>query len=489
MIRFRDVGFAYPNGSPVINRLTLEIKKGERVCLFGRNGTGKSTLLKLIAGLLLPSTGEIAIDGILTTDQKHLPEIRRRVGFIFQNPEDQIVATSVEADIAFTLENLGVEQKLMQDKVGRCAEKFGLGGMLKRHPLALSAGEKQRTALAGVMVVEPEILLLDEPTSFLDFRGRQTLFDLVSSSREQTVIAATQYVSEVQKYDRVILLDRGGYAFDGTRDEFERTDAWRDMSAVVARRGMVSVHVEVGEETSLRQGPVIEMRGVTFGYVTEKRVLQSVDVSVANNRISAVLGDSGCGKTTLALLLAGLVDPADGTMLLQGREVDSKELMKNVAVLFQFPEASFFADTAREEVAFGIKPLRLSDADTTDRVRGALALVGMDYDKFAERNPFTLSAGERRRVAIASALIMERPIIVFDETTLGLDWDGRRAMVKLVCDLRNAGKTIVLMTHDLEFVKQTADEMILMDQGKVVWQGPLDDRDRPQKFLQEHFGV
>ncbi|TFH64557.1 MAG: ABC transporter ATP-binding protein [Candidatus Zixiibacteriota bacterium] len=491
MIRLDGVSFAYQHESRLIENLSFSIQRGERVCLLGRNGSGKSTLLRLIAGLLNPTAGEIFVNGISTTDHKRQRELRRQIGFIFQNPEDQITSTTVETDIAFALENFGVAQDIMRREVGEYADRFELTELLRRHPLALSAGEKQRTALASVMVVQPQVLLLDEPTSYLDYRGRQRLLATAFNDRSYTIVGATQYTKEVEQYDRVAFLDQGRLLFFGSNAEFAQTEQWKQMTATASARRRDSIRTNTPENTAsypLRAAQ-LEMCNMSFGYSRDQKVIDGLSMRVLPGRITVVMGDSGCGKTTLALLLAGLVKPSGGVIRLGGKEVGEKELSRQVAVLFQFPETSFFADSVLEEVAFGIRDLQLNSSEIEQKVRVALNLVGLDYDIFASRNPFLLSAGERRRVAIASALIMERPIILFDETTLGLDWEGRNTIVRLLRDLKAADKTIVLMTHDVEFAAQTADDVVLMDHGAVVWQGAIDAPDLPWRFIVDHLGV
>lgn len=491
MIRLDGVSFAYQGGSPVIENLSLSIQRGERVCLFGRNGSGKSTLLRLIAGLLTPTAGDISINGISTTDHKRQKELRRQVGFIFQNPEDQIIATTVETDIAFALENFGVAQDIMRREVREYADRFELTELLRRHPLTLSAGEKQRTALASVMVVQPQVLLLDEPTSFLDYRGRQRLLATAFAERSYTIVAATQYAQEVEQYNRVVFLDQGRLLFIGSNDEFTRTEQWKQMTATTStgKREVPQTGASVDTGSSHIRGTKLEMCNVSFGYSKDQKVINGLSMVVLPGRITAVMGDSGCGKTTLGLLLAGLVEPSAGEICICGERLSAKELTRQMAVLFQFPETGFFADSVLEEVAFGIRDLQYNGNEIDQKVRFALKLAGLDFDLFANRNPFLLSAGERRRVAIASALIMERPTILFDEATLGLDWEGRQMMVELLRDLKDSGKTVVLMTHDVEFAALTADDLVLMDNGGVVWQGAINAPDLPRHFIDDHFGA
>lgn len=538
MIALTEVCFAYPLRDRILDKLSLRIPRGERVCLLGRNGSGKSTLLKLMAGLLSPESGDVFIDGISSRDKISMKELRTKVGFIFQNPEDQIIATKVESDIAFALENLAVEPALMKEKVHVVAERFSLVSLLRRHPATLSGGEKQRAALASVTVVQPEVLLLDEPTSFLDYRGRQRLFDVIFSDKSITVVAATQYPNEIAHYDRVLLLDNHGIAFDCSRDSFYHSEFWHTIQSVrrtsscaakeedktmcPTRKGGNSDEqagisscpvvnpangVRKGFLTPPNGGDCINVADLSFSYSPDAKTLDQINLSIPLGKITTVMGDSGCGKTTLALLLANLVKPNSGEIKFP---LDSPDANK-VAVLFQFPETGFFADTVLEEVAFGIKVLRLTDIEVdsvrhtsscaakededirlssvAERVRAALSMVGLSFDDFAQRNPFTISAGEKRRVAIASVLIMDRPVIIFDETTLGLDWEGRKMMAQLIDDLKASGKTIILMTHDYEFAAILTDYFIFLDKGLVVWQGYKDDVDLPRDFMAAHFGA
>lgn len=486
-VRLESVRFAYPGGIPLIGNLSLEVGRGERVCVLGRNGSGKSTLLKLMAGLLPPDSGQILIDGVSIKEERNYSTIRRAIGFAFQNPEDQILSTIVETDVAFALENFGTEQQQMRQKVATSLQAFRLEGLRQRHPLTLSAGEKQRTALAAMMITEPEILLLDEPTSFLDYGGRRLLKDEIFNRDGLTIIAASQYADEVRWYDRVVFLERGGVAFSGTRDEFMETEYWQQMSLPSLSNTFAGVSISADRPNA--ETSALRLNNVSFGYVADKSVIEHANIEIPGGGITAVMGDSGCGKTTLALLLAGLVTPNSGTVSLAGKAANGEELAKQVSVLFQFPETGFFAESTLEEVAFGIKSLQLDERSVANKVRTALEQVGLDFNHYAARSPFQLSAGEQRRVAVASVLVMERPIVVFDEVTLGLDWEGRNGMSRLFKELASVGKIIILMTHDVGFAAEVANYIVLMDQGKIVWQGAIDSATMPEEFLADHFGV
>ena len=467
-IDFNEVEYSYLPGLKPLSQISFGIKKGERVCLLGRNGSGKSTLLRLAAGLLQPQHGEISIDGISTGDVRMIKQIRSKVGFIFQNPEDQIISTTVESDVAFALENLAVPTEEMKGRVSSVLERFAISHLTKRHPMTLSAGEKQRLALASMMVVKPEILLLDEPTSFLDARGKRLLFDTVFDDHMKTILAATQYPGEVDKYERVIFLDSHGIVFDGPSGGFKNTSFWSDMNTGESRKAWNPEEANHSETGALTHAPksndnraAIIVRELSFEFESNRSVFQGLNLEIPRNKITAITGDSGCGKTTLALLLTGLIKPNRGVILV-GQDLSDPDAQSTgqVAVIFQFPESSFFAETVFEEVAFGVKDLKLSRDELKQRVADSLRLVGLSHEEFASRNPFTLSAGEQRRVAIAAVLIMDRLIVIFDETAIGLDWEGRRAIGELLQNLKRSGKTIILMTHDLDFVERHADLLI-----------------------------
>ncbi len=420
MFQLKEVSFAFDAGEPVLRHLSLTINSGEKVCLMGHNGSGKSTLLKLCAGLLKPTAGELLADGEPIAEA-------HRAGFIFQNPDDQIVGATVAEDIAFALQNLRVARPEIVKQVERVAEEFSLRDKLDAAPEHLSAGQRQRLALAGVFIADPRVLLIDEPTSYLDDAGRAHLRRIIQNSR-MTTIAATQYVEEATDFDRVILLDNGAIVFDGAPRDFVKS------GFAPAPLNVREVVQPGGEEV------LLEAKELSFAYAIDSPVIRGFSHSFRGGEITAIMGASGSGKTSLALLLAGLIEPDEGEV----------KRCKNagVGLLLQFPEHNFFADTVFDEVAFAARNQGSSQSQVAEYVRRALEQVGLDPEQFSQRNPFTLSAGEQRRVAIAAVLVMECSIYIFDEITCGLDWEGRQLVAEMLVKLAVQGKSIIICGHD-----------------------------------------
>lgn len=480
MIRFENTGFEYHHGKAVIDSVNLEVAAGEKICLLGLNGSGKSTLLKLAAGILRPVRGTVTVAGSETGDPKSAHRIRSRLGYIFQNPREQIVMTTVGADLAFTPENLGYPEEEIEALVNASASRFNLADLLPLHPSTLSAGEQQRTALAGVLAPLPEIILLDEPTSYLDYRGRSTLLDSVLDDPKLTVLAVTQFPREAERYDRVVLLHNGRVAFAGKIDQLLESSLWRDLNA---KDNTAAPH-QVEIDTEMAEASLVRAESVSFSYVSGRRVLDDVNLTAYAGGVTAIVGPSGSGKSTLGLLLAKLIEPESGRIEHGVRDGHSRA----AGYLMQFPEAQFFAEEVRAEVAFGLTERGFDEAQTTQRVRDALSLVGIDYDLFSSRSPHTLSGGEQRRVAIASVLVMDPPVTILDEPTVALDWQGSRQLQRLMYRLRRSGKALILLSHDLDFVSRVATDIILIDKGIIHWSGSKLSDELPVELIIEQFG-
>ncbi len=450
MLTFDKVSYRFPSGAEGIREISFGMRAGERVCLLGRNGSGKSTLLRLAAGILVPSEGAIR--------REAEPDAPATIGFIFQNPDSQIVAATVEQDLAFVLENQAMARTDMHERVNAIAERFGLTKLLQRHPATLSAGEKQRLALAGTLINRPQILLLDEPTSYLDATGRRLLFDALAAESDLCLLGATQCLSELDQYQRVIFLQEGRIALDSTVAEFRRTD----FHAKIENALVGNDHQE--QQALAQATPAMRLRDMRFGHERQPLLFTDLSLEFFAGQVTAIHGESGSGKTTLALLLAGLLKPQAGCIelpQLSGRAAGN--LSKHVSVVFQFPEENLFADSVYDEIAYGARNLGLAEAEIEANVTAALRRVGLDDTMYRHRHPLMLSAGEQRRVAIAAILALERPVVIFDEITAGLDWDGTAAMRTLLRYLRDSGKTVIVMSHADDFVRSVADRVIRLD--------------------------
>jgi energy-coupling factor transporter ATP-binding protein EcfA2 len=474
MINLEQVSFGYNSAGRVLSGVSLNVAAGEKVCLLGLNGSGKSTLLKLIAGILHAQNGRIMVNDLLVGEKATESEMRSQLAFIFQNPQDQIVLTTVTAELAFTLENLGVPMQEIEARVGDTSKRFGLTELLTRHPMALSAGEQQRTALAGALITGPKIVVLDEPTSYLDHRGREFLLDTLFAEPELTILAATQYPSEARRYGRALLLDKGEIVFSGKpADLFESAD-WKRLTGDAP-------DIDHNSSSEISDTMTVSAHDVSFGYEERRFAVSDVDLVAHAGEITAIVGHSGCGKTTLGLLLAKLIEPSKG-------QIEHSGGKSRVGYLMQFPESQFFAEDVLTEVAFAISEMKLGKKEIAARVRTALEMVGLDYDLFKFRSPFTLSGGEQRRIAIASVLVMDPDVIIFDEPTVALDWRASRSLRALLYRLRRLGKTVIILSHDLDFVFSTAAHVILLEDGKTLWSGSLSGDDFPEPLFKERFG-
>lgn len=454
MIQFTDVSFGYGADSFALRNIDFTVKPGERVCLLGGNGSGKSTILKLGAGILMPQSGEVSVAGVRTTDQKQFDKQRALIGFIFQNPDDQILTASVQSELAFTLENLKANRKTIAAQIAQLAERFHLKKLLNRHPSQLSAGERQRLVLAATLISTPTVLILDEPTSYLDDNGQRMVHETVFGSRNWCVLAATQNFAEVELYDRVIFVEGGEIIFDGLVSEFRSTTTFADVSMTESSRGNPRHRVQS------KNIPAVELRNVKFNYPNSIKPSHNRNLILRSREITVIIGPSGCGKTTVALLIAGLLEPQTGEVLIEGVPCSAKERLGQVGIVFQIPESAIFAESVYDEVAFGLRNQGIAEAIVRDKVRSTLEMVGLGPDQFLDRNPFTLSAGEQRLVAIASIVALERKIMIFDESTAGLDWYGRARVRDLILRLFEAGREIFVITHDVGFAHSISGNFV-----------------------------
>jgi energy-coupling factor transport system ATP-binding protein len=455
----------------------------------GANGSGKSTLALLLAGLVSPDQGRIGI----AADSKTMT-----VGLLFQNPDNQMVAVTVDKEIAFVLENLAVDPNEMEHLVRDTAERFSIEHLLRRLTSELSGGEKQRVALASVMISGPSILILDEPDSFLDEKGKMELDDalgrLQSENRSMVIIRITQYPAVAFRYRRLIVFEKGRIVADtdpatvfADREFCERTG----LAFSFNKRGKLVLPTS-GSGGGAAAVKRIEMRRVSFGYQKDSPIVRNLDFTLGPGEIVGLVGPSGAGKSSLGMLICGLLRPDSGETLFlggNGHPLPPSDCLGQVSGSFQQPERQFFLPTASEEIRFG--PDNLGRPVGGREVDSILAMVGLDPANFAERDPFTLSAGEKRRLAFAAVLSMTPRFIVFDEPTCGLDQEGVGRFVLLAEGLKEAGVGLVVISHDGSILQALADRVLYLngsgstsefshneffDEGK--WQGVVSTPER-----------
>lgn len=512
MIACTDVHFSYDGEHNALDGVSLSVADGEFVSVLGGNGSGKSTLARHLDALLVPSSGTVTVDGLDTAERRNVYDIRSRVGLVFQNPDDQIVAGTVEDDVAFGPENLGVPTDELRARVNEALSLVGLSGFERRETSSLSGGQKQRLALAGVLAMRPRTLVLDEATAMLDPRGRAALMRVCRRLHEQgmTIVMITHFMEEAAEAGRIVVLDHGRVALDGAPEAvFSQAD-------VLARLGLdVPLPYHVGLElrrevpsltprltidamldelesqggrnplgtpaaapsqraTSPLGQPVLEVERVSFGYERHGDLaLRDASVSVREGELVGLLGHTGSGKSTLVQLMAGLERPASGRVLIGGAEGAGRRARawNRVGVVFQYPERQLFARTVREDVAFGPRNLGVTGDELAARVDGAIRGVGLNPDVVGDVSPFALSGGQQRRIAFAGVLAMEPDVLVFDEPVAGLDPRSRREFIRLLRKLHAQGRTIVMTSHNMDDAAELCDRLVVLDHGSVLLDG------------------
>jgi len=477
MITLSNLTFAYPGKKPVLENISLSVSPASHTALLGRNGVGKSTLALLVKGLLSPTSGKVVVDGFPTSDEKSRMEVMRRVGLVFQNPDDTIVATTVERELAFGLENLGVARGEMRRRVDEALARFRLERYRHTNPLYLSGGERQRLALAAVMIMEPSHLVLDEPTSLLDPWSRGDIVRLIREASEEgaTVVHITQFASEARFADRVVILDENGICADGPPDEVLSAHPEFRPGSVGVPRFTGTGAPGTGTSGGLRSVDgnyavaVIEDVAHVYGYGTPFaiRALDGVGLRLPRESSTVLVGPSGSGKTTLLEIASGVTRPTEGSVHVPHGVVR--------AMAFQFPEDQMFGDTVEDYVAFGPGNLGKRDGEVDEAVDGALEAVGLDPSIYRHRDPFSLSGGEKRRAALAGVLAMNPDVLILDEPFAGLDREGVELLTASLGKYIGDGGTLLFSTHDFDAALGLADRAIVLEGGRITVQGPARD--------------
>lgn len=542
MIRAEQVRFQYKKRDvdgnviateEILKGVDLTIKKGEFIALLGRNGSGKTTFSKQLNAILRPSEGTVTVDEMGTKDAEKLYEIRQRVGMVFQNPDNQMVAANVEEEVAFGPENLGMESDTIVARVKQALEQVRMWKRRKTAPNHLSGGQKQRIAIAGILAMHPDYIVLDEPTAMLDPKGRKEVMEALqrlNREQEMTVILITHDMEEAALASRVILLADGQVRFDGTPEDFFGADALlaemgmeaplsyrvrklidsdvfvekvgdaREDEATTGKRENLSEYGKSGREweasselvdkkknkkaeaeTDEKNQALLSLQHVSYiyspGTAYEKVALDDVSLSLGKGEIVGLAGHTGSGKSTMIQLLNGLLKPTSGTVTFEGKDIHAKGysgnyLRSKVGMVFQYPEHQMICDTVWEDVAFGPSKQGLTGEACETRVEEALRFVDLP-EKYYQASPLQLSGGQKRRVAIAGVLAMHPEYIILDEPAAGLDAAGKREIFDRIRRMsREQGIGVLLVSHSMEDLAEYADRIIVLDDGKKI----LDDR-------------
>lgn len=546
-----------------IDDVSINIKKGDFVAVIGKNGSGKSTLAKTFNALILPNGGCVYVKGIDTKDKDRVWEIRQTCGMVFQNPDNQLVSAVVEDDVAFGPENLGIEPSAIRERVKESLKQVKMYEYRTKAPHLLSGGQKQRIAIAGVLAMKPECIILDEPTAMLDPRGRDEVLNIAKQLNDEgiTVILITHFMEEAAIADKLVIMNEGSMILNGTPEEvfsnwevveklglklplaldftiglknagididknYLTTDSFVDFISsyynngvgsglgkednrdrngdnVTADNGKVEEgkykHEYGGSDGESETGKktadevLLEVENLTHiyskGLPYETKAIDNVSFSVKKGEFIGVIGHTGSGKSTLIQHLNGILKPDSGRIILSGQDLSETgiklhEIRKRTGLVFQYPEYQLFEETVEKDVAFGPSNLGLPQEEINERVKWALDMVGISYEKFAQVSPFELSGGQKRRVAIAGVIAMKPEILILDEPTAGLDPGAHQDILDMIGDFhKSEGTSIFLVSHNMGDIAKLSDRVMVMDNGRLAMMGTPEKIFAEDKFL------
>lgn len=490
MIELEDVSFSYEGEKDVLSGVTLHLSPGERVVVLGANGSGKSTLARLLNGSLRLDAGCVVVDG-------SNEGLQARVGYVRQDPRNQIVSAVVSDEVAFGPRNLGLSREDVFQRVDEALATCGISGLRDRMTAELSGGQQQLVALAGVLAMRPRYLALDEVRSMLDQATRSRVGQILQRLVEEGmgIIEITHDVEALLGAGRVLVLVGGRVVWDGTPQELLRSDegcklaginpaASNTLAGVLRRAAAAGVDLrkepcaemlapyaqDALQRADVHEAPraqvptdkraTLTAQNISFSY-GEARAL--ANISLEARGLTLILGPSGGGKSTLARVLAGVQEPDEGEVLLDGRPVRAGM----VGLAFQRPEDQLFCETVRDELAYGPRAQGDLEEEIGEKVARSAQLLSIDSE-LMERSPFELSGGQMRRVALAGVVAPEPRAYVFDEPTAGLDHEGRREFHDLIRTLVEEGACVVVVTHDVEEWLDEADQVVLLREGEIV---------------------
>jgi energy-coupling factor transport system ATP-binding protein len=535
-ISIRNLHYSYPpltaQGGPVsvLRGIDLEVERGEFVSIMGPTGVGKTTLCLALNGIVPQSMGGIfggdVIVGGLNTKEHPVSRLASRVGIVFQDPESQFFNMTVENEVAFGPESLGIAPAEIRERLAWALDVVGMSDFRDRSPFHLSGGQKQRVAIASILAMRPDILVLDEPTSGLDPIGKFEVFRVVQElkRREQiTIIMVEQEAEKIAEFsDRVVVMHEGkiimvdapsvifsqvdlmheiglgvtqvsdlaacfnarsgtNYTFTLFEDAYDTLSQNTDRKTATdfshpAINGATCERKSASLESSNLQSPisnppppVIQVRDLWYQYTDDIVALRGVSLDIKDGDFVAVIGQNGSGKTTLVKHFNGLHKPTKGQVIVDGRDVRDLpvgELARTVGYVFQNPDYQIFCATTREEIAFGPRNLGLEGDELEERVEEALAYFGLT--EYADSPPAVLGFGTRRKISVAAVYSMRPRVFVLDEPTTGLDWKSTMDLMRGIRAMNEMGHTIILVTHDMKLVCEFARSSLVLRDGQVL---------------------
>ena len=468
------LSYRYANGIQALSDIDLDVSRGERIALVGHNGSGKTTLVKLLCGLLNPTTGSIRYKEVSLTGS-HLDLSRLEIGLLFQDPDDQLFGHTLLDDVAFGPRQQGLSITEAEAQARDALSLVGLVETAYKAPHNLSFGQKKRAALAGLLAMKPEVLILDEPTANLDPRQEEIFLNLLRDFPGTLICISHDLIFLYELCSRAVVLDEGRMHHDCAMTELvahrqSLRDHGLDFSFRLAQTSLPSSGIALPPAgKSLPEAapdvPLVSLTDYHYCYPDGTRALRNINIDIHAGERIAIVGENGAGKTTLLSCLLGIQEGRGGFSF-AGKPVTrrrQKWLWRDIGMVFQDCADQLFCPSVAEEVAFGLKQLGYSASETESRVRHALSQVRLNG--FEDRVPLHLSGGERKRLALACVLAMAPRLLILDEPTAGLDPRGEELLLSVLRDIET---TLILVSHDMFFVRELTRRTLVMHQGAIA---------------------
>lgn len=487
IIEFRNVSYS-KNNSMILENISFSLKKNKYNVIIGKNGSGKSTILKLIVGLEKISGGQIFIDNEeLVYKRDELYKIRKKTGIVFQESNEHIIGETVAESLIFGMENNRIPLEKMKENMAKYVKLFKLENIIDKKTVNLSGGEKQKVALAGAVITEPDIILLDEVTEMWDKATKEKMNGIIEKFLEdgKTVVSVTHNPEEIRRSDNIIFITEEGKIVTGKSEEVNKILEEKENTEI--NHEMISEYSTDLTKISLKEEEIkVKIKDISYYYEKERKIIDSLSIDIPKDSITAITGKSGTGKTTLIEIISGLAflgenfsgeieynfrnenkEKEDEKLLLYKNisERELYEIRKRIGIVFQNTGEQFFSGTVLEELEYNItkkyKIKNKKSKELSNRINEIAEIFGYD-EKFLMKSPFILSGGEKKMLGLALAVCLEPEILVLDEPTGALDYNMTVKFMKIVEKMKKNGTTVILVTHDENIVKQYSDYILKM---------------------------
>ena len=485
IIEFRNVSYS-KNNNMILENISFSLKKNKYNVIIGKNGSGKSTILKLIVGLEKISGGQIFIDNEeLVYKRDELYKIRKKTGIVFQESNEHIIGETVAESLIFGMENNRIPLEKMKENMTKYVKLFQLENIIDKKTVNLSGGEKQKVALAGAVITEPEIILLDEVTEMWDKATKDKMNGIIEEFLKdgKTVVSVTHNPEEIKRSDNIVFITEEGKIVTGKSEEVNKIIEEKENTEI--NHEVISEYSTDLTKISLKEEEIkVKIKDISYYYEKERKIIDSFSVNIPKDSITAITGKSGTGKTTLIEIISGLAflgenfsgeieynfrnenkEKEDEKLLLYKNisERELYEIRKRIGIVFQNTGEQFFSGTVLEELEYNItkkyKIKNRKSKELSDRINEIAEIFGYD-EKFLMKSPFVLSGGEKKMLGLALAVCLEPEILVLDEPTGALDYNMTVKFMKIVEKMKKNGTTVILVTHDENIVKQYSDYIL-----------------------------